>query len=191
MLRVLEDHWVSGAKRIPSPNADERPDASDVRLIVIHAISLPPGRFGTGLVEALFLNRLDANAAPELHDLAGLKVSSHFFITRRGGLVQFVQTHRRAWHAGVSAHGGRVRCNDYSIGIELEGTDEVPFTESQYAKLDALLKALFAYHPLLGVGDVVGHAEIAPGRKTDPGPCFDWRRVLRGCANQHLSGRQA
>lgn len=144
-----------------------------IDLLVIHAISLPPGRFGGPGIEQLFTNRLDPAAHPYYREIAGLRVSSHFLIRRDGSLVQFVACGRRAWHAGVSVWQGRERCNDFSIGVELEGTDEQPFEAAQYTRLVALTQALRGRYPLT---DLAGHADIAPGRKTDPGPHFDWAR---------------
>ncbi|MCU0842374.1 MAG: 1,6-anhydro-N-acetylmuramyl-L-alanine amidase AmpD [Thiobacillaceae bacterium] len=163
-----------GARRFPSPNCDQRPEGETVTLVVIHNISLPPGQFGGPGVIELFTNRLDPAAHPYYETIRGLRVSAHFLIRRDGELIQFVSCSRRAWHAGVSSWRGRERCNDFSVGIELEGSDETPFTDPQYAALNDLLAALRAVHP---IADVVGHSDIAPGRKTDPGPCFDWGRV--------------
>jgi AmpD protein len=177
-LRVNDDHWLARARRRPSPNRGPRPDPADISLVVIHGISLPPGRFGTGLVEDLFLNRLDVSADPRLVDLAGVRVSSHLFIDRRGRTTQFVPFSERAWHAGVSCWRGREDCNDFSIGIELEGQDHRAYTRSQYRRLDGVLDALLARYPCLSRSAVVGHQEIAPGRKTDPGPAFAWPQVL-------------
>ena len=168
---------VAGARQIASPNCDDRPDARDIALIVVHGISLPPGQYGgEGIVE-LFTNRLDPAAHPYYVSVASLRVSSHFLIRRDGGLVQFVPCTRRAWHAGASRWNGRERCNDFSIGIELEGSDDEPYADAQYDMLVALIDALCARYP---IEDVVGHSDIAPGRKTDPGPAFDWTRVARG-----------
>ena len=178
----MADHWLNTAKRQPSPNRDDRSDPDDVSLLVIHCVSLPAGEYGTGHVVDLFLNRLDLSAHSSFADLEGVEVSSHFLIERDGGLVQFVPTDQRAWHAGVSTHHGRERCNDFSIGIELEGVDDAPFETWQYDTLSALLVALVERYPRLGAGSIVGHAEIAPFRKTDPGRCFDWSRVLVGVA---------
>lgn len=161
-----------------SPNADSRPDADDITLVVVHGISLPPGKFGTGLVTALFTNTLEVTD-PTLAELAGLRVSSHVLISRRGCVTQFVPFHRRAWHAGVSSWRGRTNCNDFAIGIELEGTDHIPYTSTQYERLAEVLQALFHRYPRLAMSAVVGHAEVAPGRKTDPGPAFDWSRLMR------------
>ena len=141
----------------------------------MHSISLPPGEFGGDAIERLFTNRLDPAAHPYFREIAGLKVSSHFLIRRDGELVQFVPVGRRAWHAGVSSWRGRERCNDFSIGVELEGTDDGPFTDRQYERLASLISALKAKHPLR---DIAAHSDVAPGRKTDPGPQFDWPRVL-------------
>ena len=179
MLTVAADHWLAGVRRRNSPNSHPRPDASDISLVVVHGISLPPGVFDTGLVEALFTNVLDVGTHPALADLEGARVSSHLLLSRRGALTQFVPFHRCAWHAGVSSYRGRARCNDFSIGIELEGTDRRPYTDSQYRGLAEVLAALFRRYPRLSLSAVVGHAEIAPGRKTDPGPAFDWPRLLR------------
>ena len=161
------------ALQISSPNQDERPDGAAVCLLVVHSISLPPGEFGgTGVVD-LFCNRLDLDAHPFYQGLRGLEVSSHFFIRRDGELIQFVPCERRAWHAGASRWRGRERCNDFSIGIELEGSDHVAFSDPQYAELARLTRDLCTRYP---IQDITGHADIAPGRKTDPGPRFDWAR---------------
>ena len=166
--------WLEGAVRVPSPNCDVRPPGEIITLVVVHNISLPPGEFGGPGVEALFTNQLDPAAHPYFEKITDLRVSAHFFIRRDGHLMQFVPCALRAWHAGVSSWQGRERCNDYSIGIELEGTDEAPFTESQYVSLNQLLSELRRAYPIAAVA---GHSDIAPGRKTDPGPCFDWSRV--------------
>ena len=179
MCTVTAGHWLRGVLRRPSPNANDRADASDISLVVIHGISLPPGQFGTGFAEALLANELDVDAHPALGDLAGVRVSSHLLISRRGRICQFVPFHRCAWHAGDSSYAGRQGCNTFSIGIELEGTDVLPYTNSQYARLADVLNALFRNYPMLSPSRVVGHAEIAPGRKTDPGPAFDWPRLMR------------
>ena len=170
MLHVTDDHWLVGARRIESPNAGPRPDPEDISLVVVHGISLPPGEFGTGCVEALFTNTLVID---------GVRVSAHLLISRRGRVTQFVAFDRRAWHAGASSYRGRQGCNDFSIGIELEGTDSTPYTNTQYARLAAVIAALVARYPKLSVSTIAGHAEIAPGRRTDPGPSFDWARLIR------------
>jgi AmpD protein len=148
-----------------------------VELVVLHNISLPPGRFGGPGVEQLFTNRLDPDEHPFYREIAGLRVSAHFFLRRDGTLLQFVSCHERAWHAGVSRWRGRGKCNDFSIGIEIEGTDQQPYTQRQYARLRTLTAGLLAAFP--SIGGVAGHSEIAPGRKTDPGPSFDWARFMR------------
>lgn len=174
---VLDRHgWLRpspGVSHIPSPNHDLRPDNDDATLLIIHNISLPPGKFGGCEVAGLFTNQLDYASHPWLERLRGLHVSAHFFVRRDGSIIQFVPTAKRAWHAGVSFFQGRERCNDFSLGIELEGTDTLAYTNAQYGTLASLLPALRARHPLRAVR---GHEHIAPGRKTDPGPAFDWRR---------------
>lgn len=160
-------------RKVISPNADERPPATEISLLVLHNISLPPNEYGGPHIEALFSNTLDCNAHPWFERLRDLKVSAHFLIRRDGHVVQFVSTDRRAWHAGASLFEGRERCNDFSIGIELEGCDTQPFTPEQYQGLAWLTPALRARYPLQAVR---GHEHIAPGRKSDPGPCFDWQR---------------
>ena len=167
---------VPGVAHMPSPNQDSRPGDDPPTLLVIHNISLPPGIFGGPEVTDLFTNRLNHASHPWLERLRGLHVSAHFFVRRDGSIIQFVATTKRAWHAGVSCFEGRERCNDFSIGIELEGTDTTAFTETQYSTLARLTRALRARHPLRAVR---GHEHIAPGRKTDPGPCFDWARYGR------------
>jgi AmpD protein len=166
--------WLSGIRHVISPNCDGRPDGETVRLVVIHNISLPPGEFGGPGVEQLFTNGLDPAEHPYYAAISDLRVSAHFFIRRDGEVIQFVPCGQRAWHAGASCWQGRERCNDFSIGIELEGTDEVPFTDRQYEALNELMALLVAAYPIQGVA---GHSDIAPGRKTDPGACFDWGRV--------------
>ncbi|MBP0598473.1 1,6-anhydro-N-acetylmuramyl-L-alanine amidase AmpD [Herbaspirillum sp. LeCh32-8] len=167
------DGWCSAARREPSPNCDERPDGCITDLLVVHNISLPPGVFGGPYIADLFCNRLDYEVDPYFDQLRPLRVSAHFLIRRDGEVVQFVSANRRAWHAGVSVFDGRERCNDFSIGIELEGTDFEPFAEAQYSALARLTSALVERYALT---DVAGHEHIAPVRKTDPGPFFDWRR---------------
>ena len=173
------ENWVAGARRIPSPNCDSRPLGSVISLVVLHSISLPRGVYGGDQIERLFTNRLDPAAHPSFADLAGLRVSSHFLIRRDSELIQFVPLQRRAWHAGVSRWRGRERCNDYSVGIELEGTDEGEFTVAQYECLSTLFRKLRNVLPLR---QVAGHSDIAPGRKSDPGARFDWARLLRQLA---------
>jgi AmpD protein len=167
---------VRAAKQVPSPNCDERPEGATITLLVVHNISLPPGRFGGEAIEAFFTNRLDATAHPYFATIAGARVSAHFLIRRDGAPVQFVACARRAWHAGVSAWRGRARCNDFSLGVELEGTDDLAYEPAQYAMLARLTRALRRRYP---IEDVAGHSDVAPGRKTDPGPAFDWSRYRR------------
>ncbi|MGH8444501.1 MAG: 1,6-anhydro-N-acetylmuramyl-L-alanine amidase AmpD [Solimonas sp.] len=173
---VSADGWLAGARVCRSPNCDARPDPVDISLLVIHNISLPPGRFGGPHVDELFTNTLDPQAHPYFATIHSLRVSSHLFIARDGRITQYVPFGERAWHAGVSEYEGRARCNDFSIGIELEGTDERPFTAKQYARLAAATRALLAAYPRLSAARIAGHSDIAPGRKTDPGPHFDWAR---------------
>jgi AmpD protein len=160
---------------VESPNCDDRPPGVEVSLVVLHSISLPPGQYGGDSIERLFTNRLDPAAHPYFAEIRDLKVSSHFLVRRDGEIIQFVPVERRAWHAGASSWRGRSRCNDFSIGIELEGTEEAPFTEAQYQALAALIRRLQQEHP---IRDVAAHSDVAPGRKTDPGAHFDWTRLL-------------
>lgn len=173
-LTIDPDGWLTAARRVPSPNFDARADGVSVDLAVLHNISLPPGEFGGEDIERLFTNTLDGDAHPFYAGLRDLRVSAHFLLRRDGELVQFVSCHDRAWHAGVSRWQGRERCNDFSIGIELEGSDYTPFTEAQYLQLAALLEVLQRSYP---IRYLVGHNDIAPQRKTDPGPFFDWQRI--------------
>jgi AmpD protein len=165
------------ARQAPSPNCDERPEGTDMDLIVIHGISLPPGEYGGPWIDALFTNTLDPTAHPYFSGIYQLRVSSHLLIRRDGELVQYVPIHRRAWHAGVSQFGGRECCNDFSVGIELEGTDETPYDERQYRRLAEVIVALECSYPGLSRRRLTGHSDIAPGRKTDPGPAFLWPRL--------------
>jgi AmpD protein len=172
-LRINNEGLVEGVRFIPSPNRDERPAGGAIDLLVIHYVSLPPGEFGGAGIVDLFTNRLQPNAHPSYAAIAGVKVSAHFLIRRDGGLIQFVPCAKRAWHAGKSSWKGKTRCNDFSIGIEMEGTGEVPFTAAQYRRLATLTRVLQARYP---IRDIAGHSDVAPGRKTDPGPYFDWVR---------------
>lgn len=165
------------ARQVPSPNADDRPTDIDIDLIVIHGISLPPGQYGGPWIDALFTNSLDPDAHPYFAGIYQLRVSSHLLIRRDGELVQYVPFHRRAWHAGVSSYEGRDRCNDFSIGIELEGSDEDPYDIRQYQRLADVVAALVQAYPKLGSSRLAGHSDIAPGRKTDPGPAFSWQQL--------------
>jgi AmpD protein len=166
---------LAGARYVASPNCDERPAGAAVSLLVVHAISLPPGEYGGDAIERLFTNRLDFDAHPYFREIRGLKVSSHFLVRRDGELAQFVPLGRRAWHAGASSWRGRGRCNDFSVGVELEGTEGAAFAPAQYARLRELVHALRARLPLR---HVAAHSDVAPGRKTDPGAGFDWRALL-------------
>lgn len=168
------DGWLHGAQGIASPNCDARPDGAGIDLVVVHAISLPPDQFGGPGVMQLFTNQLDPAEHPYYETIHTLRVSAHFFIRRDGSLIQFVPMALRAWHAGVSTWQGRERCNDFSIGIELEGSDSQAFRWQQYEALARLLAQIRQSHPHV---DVCGHSDIAPGRKTDPGPCFEWPRL--------------
>lgn len=170
------DGWCAAALVKPSPNFDDRPAGQVIDLLVIHAISLPPNQFGGGYVQDFFQNKLDITAHPYFEEIATLKVSSHFLIDRRGQLVQFVATDKRAWHCGDSNFCGRECCNDFAIGVELEGCDEREFCDVQYDRLAQLTKAIRDAYPEIAPQNIVGHSDIAPGRKTDPGPCFDWPR---------------
>jgi AmpD protein len=177
---ISADGLLGSARYIPSPNCDERPAGCAIELLVVHHISLPPGEFGgPGIIE-LFTNQLDPAAHPYYAAISGSKVSAHFFIRRDGELIQFVSCAMRAWHAGESSWKGRARCNDFSIGIELEGTGSTPFTGAQYGRLAEVTRVLAARYP---IADIAGHSDIAPGRKSDPGPSFDWARyraMLKG-----------
>mgnify|MGYP000512293509 CR=1 FL=1 len=173
-----QDGWLSGVKQVPSPNYNTRPDASVVNLLVIHNISLPPGQFGLPYIEQFFQNELSWDQHPYFKTIQGVEVSAHFLIKQDGELVQFVSCHDRAWHAGASSFCGEENCNDYSIGIELEGTDSTPYTEAQYSGLLALTKRIQTKFPEISASRIKGHSDIAPGRKTDPGASFDWTRYL-------------
>ena len=168
--------WWRHATRVRSPNCNERPPGERVTLAIVHSISLPPGEYGGDAVPRLFTNRLDTRAHPYYARLEGLRVSAHFFVRRDGTLVQFVSCDERAWHAGASRWHGREGCNDWSVGIELEGLEGEPFERAQYRSLGRLLRALARRYP---IAEVVGHEHVAPGRKGDPGPRFDWRKLAR------------
>ncbi len=174
-MKIDAQGWLAGIPHLPSPNCDARPDNPAIELLVIHAISLPPAQFHGDAVAQLFTNTLDCDAHPYFDGLRGLRVSAHFFIRRNGELIQFVSCQQRAWHAGASEWQGRSRCNDFSLGIELEGDDHTPFLSAQYQTLQQLTHCLRQHYPLRGIA---GHQHIAPGRKTDPGPYFDWHAYL-------------
>ncbi|MBW0237700.1 MULTISPECIES: 1,6-anhydro-N-acetylmuramyl-L-alanine amidase AmpD [Pseudomonas] len=179
--------WCQGVCHCPSPNFNARPNG-EISLLIIHNISLPPGQFATGKVQAFFQNRLDVTEHPYFEGIRELRVSAHFLIERDGGVTQFVSCLDRAWHAGISSFEGRETCNDFSLGIELEGTDELPFSDAQYDALITLTRQLQAAYPGITLNRICGHSDVAPGRKTDPGPAFDWTR-FRG-ALQHTGEMQ-
>ena len=166
-----------GARQVNSPNCDDRPAGTEISLLVIHGISLPPNKFGGDEIDQLFTYQLDPEAHPYFRDIYRSQVSSHLLILRDCEVVQYVPFNRRAWHAGESCHQGRTCCNDFSIGIELEGTDEVPYEPAQYDTLEAMIKLIRDCYPAIGEQNIVGHCHIAPGRKTDPGPVFEWSRL--------------
>lgn len=171
--------WLKGVRRVVSPNYDERPSETEINLLVVHGISLPPGEFGGPYIDELFTNTLNPSQHPYFKEIDGLRVSSHVLIRRDGEIVQYVPFHKRAWHAGQSCFAGRERCNDFSIGIELEGSDDQPYEHVQYLRLAAVIRAAMRRYPGIVREHVVGHSDIAPGRKSDPGPFFDWRYLRR------------
>ncbi|HTF94953.1 MAG TPA: 1,6-anhydro-N-acetylmuramyl-L-alanine amidase AmpD [Cellvibrio sp.] len=175
---AIVDHWLNIAHKMPSPNFNQRPENVPVSLLVIHNISLPPGEFGGGYVQQFFQNRLDSAMHPYFESIAALQVSAHLFIERDGKITQFVSFADRAWHAGISSFEGVPNCNDYSIGIEMEGTDDQHFTDIQYEQLAKVTRHLLLTYPTLTLGRITGHEHIASGRKTDPGPYFDWSRYF-------------
>ncbi len=180
---MISNGWLKSAGRKESPNCDERPVGAEIELLVLHGISLPPGEYGEDFIEHFFCNKLDVSAHPYFAEIAGMEVSAHLLIRRDGGLVQFVPFDKRAWHAGVSCFAGRECCNDFSIGIELEGCDEEAYQTVQYDRLVEVTRELIAKYPGITKERIVGHCDIAPGRKTDPGPAFDWdnfRHLLAG-----------
>jgi len=171
--------WCAGVRHCPSAHCNERPQG-EISLLVLHNISLPPGQFGTGRVQEFFTSGLNASEHTYFAGIVDMRVSAHFFIERDGQISQFVSCLQRAWHAGVSSFAGRENCNDFSLGIELEGTDDLPYSEAQYDALVPLVQQLLAAYPALSVERICGHCDIAPGRKTDPGPAFDWLRLRTG-----------
>ena len=173
----IENHWLSHCTRIPSPNCDERPVTEDISLIVVHCISLPPELFGGGYIDQLFCNQLNPDEHPYFKEIHQLQVSSHLLIKRTGEIVQYVPFNKRAWHAGISEYKGREKCNDFSIGIELEGSETQAYTDKQYQQLALVSKALLENYPLLSKENITGHRDIAPGRKTDPGESFNWQTL--------------
>ncbi len=182
IIRIDSDSGlIQGARFVASPNCDKRPEGAAIDTLVIHSISLPPGRFGGPGIEQLFSNLLNPDEHPYYREIRDLKVSAHVLIRRNGELVQFVPLHQRAWHAGQSYCEGRTCLNDFSIGIELEGTDELPYEDAQYASLAKLTRIIRQVYPAITPARIYGHGDIAPGRKTDPGPMFDWKRYLDAC----------
>ena len=175
-MRLLPGGLLAGARQCPSPNCDPRPPETDIDLLVVHGISLPPGEFGSCAIDQLFTNCLDPTRHSAFQDIHSLRVSAHLLIQRDGELVQYVPLEQRAWHAGVSCFRDRERCNDFSIGIELEGTDDTPYDHRQYTRLATVVRAIQTAYPGITRDRIVGHCDIAPGRKTDPGPAFDWAR---------------
>jgi AmpD protein len=185
VIRVDPDSGLlDRARHVASPNCDQRPQGEQPSLLVIHGISLPPGEYGGPWIDALFTNTLDPSAHPYFADIHQLRVSSHLLIRRDGEVVQYVPFHKRAWHAGLSSYRGRERCNDFSIGIELEGTDDEPYEAVQYQVLAQCASALLRAYPAMSSEHITGHSDIAPGRKTDPGPYFDWQHFRRFLAVQ-------
>lgn len=176
MMDVVDNGWITTACRRPSMNCDERPEGTAIDTLVVHGISLPPGKFGDGWIEDLFCNQLDPSAHPSFKEICTLRVSAHVLIRRDGSVIQFVPFEKRAWHAGESSFEGRDHCNDYSIGVELEGTDEVSYDPAQYRVLARLSHLLMGLYPGITPQRIVGHCDVAPGRKTDPGQSFDWVR---------------
>ncbi len=176
-LPELDQGWLVDARRVPSPNGDERPAGATIDLIIVHGISLPPGEFGGPWIDALFTNQLDPEVHPYFAEIADLRVSSHVLIRRDGELVQYLPFTQRAWHAGRSSYRGREACNDFSIGIELEGSDDIPYEAVQYRRLAELIRTLRHAYPNIAADAVTGHAQVAPGRKTDPGAAFDWAQL--------------
>lgn len=185
MTPAIQDHWLNIARRVISPNCSDRPVQNDISLLVIHNISLPPGEFGGPHIDALFCNALDGNEHPYFAGICALQVSSHLLIRRDGSVVQYVPFNRKAWHAGRSSFAGRAECNDFSIGIELEGTDATAFTAAQYRRLTDVTLLLMQHYPAITPERITGHQNIAPGRKTDPGPCFDWPHYRQSLQPAH------
>lgn len=179
---LINRHWLTGVTQNPSPNCDERPDPADITLVVIHCISLPPGEFGGPYIDQLFCNQLDPEEHPYFQEIYQLNVSAHLLIKRTGEIVQYVPFDRRAWHAGKSVYAGREKCNDFSVGIELEGAEQTAYADEQYRQLAAVIKILLKTYPKLSPERITGHSDIAPGRKTDPGNSFDWEK-LHGLLN--------
>ena len=175
---TIFQHWLTEAIKIPSPNYDDRPDANDISLVVIHCISLPPGEFDTPYIDQLFCNTLNPDDHPYFKEIYQFKVSAHLLLKRDGVCVQYVAFNKRGWHAEQSSYNQQQRCNDFSIGIELEGTETCAYTAAQYSRLTTIIDSLLAAYPKLSRQGITGHSDIAPNRKTDPGPSFDWQKIL-------------
>ncbi len=173
----INQHWLTNITKTPSPNCNNRPDPTDISLLVIHCISLPPGEFDNTYIDQLFCNSLNPDDHPYFKEIHQLTVSAHLLIKRNGSCVQYVPFDKRAWHAGESNYDGQNNCNDFSIGIELEGTESVAYTEAQYERLIVVINTLLKTYPKLSRQRITGHSEIAPGRKTDPGASFDWQKI--------------
>lgn len=182
----VQQGQLFGARQVPSPNYNQRPQGTEIQLLVIHNISLPPSQFGGGYIEQFFQNQLDWSAHPYFQTIEGMQVSAHLLILRTGEVLQFVNFNDRAWHAGRSSYLAKSECNDYSIGIELEGSDDQPFTEAQYQALSQVTAAIRAAYPKIGP-HIAGHSDIAPQRKTDPGPYFEWHKFRALLANQAIN----
>ncbi|MEE9337723.1 MAG: 1,6-anhydro-N-acetylmuramyl-L-alanine amidase AmpD [Methylococcaceae bacterium] len=179
----IDNHWLNQATKVESPNCDERPIKDDISLIVVHCISLPPDQFGGGYIDQLFCNQLNPDDHDYFKQIYQLKVSAHLLIKRCGEVVQYVPFDKRAWHAGVSNYKGKEQCNDYSIGIELEGTETIDYTDAQYKQLNRVIKAILTQYPKLSTEHIVGHCDVSPERKIDPGDSFDWDRLSLEIAN--------
>ncbi|MBU2707290.1 1,6-anhydro-N-acetylmuramyl-L-alanine amidase AmpD [Zooshikella marina] len=179
VFETIENGLIEGATFCPSPNCNSRPASVTIDLLVIHNISLPPGQYCNGFIRQFFTNQLNPNDHPYFLEISNLKVSAHLLIGRKGDVVQFVRFDQRAWHAGESAFLEQQNCNDFSIGIELEGTDHQPYESVQYQRLAKITQTLIKYYPGITMERIVGHSDIAPARKTDPGPAFDWKYFKR------------
>ncbi|WP_439257213.1 1,6-anhydro-N-acetylmuramyl-L-alanine amidase AmpD [Lonepinella sp. BR2271] len=179
---VNSQGWLENIRHLPSPHFDQRPDPEDISLLVVHYISLPPEQFGGGFVDDFFLGKLDPTVHPYFETIYQVRVSAHFFIERNGQITQYVSLQDRAWHAGLSSFQGRDKCNDYAIGIELEGSNEQPFTEAQYKKLAEITRQIMAIYPKITADRIVGHCDISPERKIDPGQYFDWDKYMKSIA---------
>ncbi len=185
----IEKHWLTEANKIPSPNYDDRPEDQDISLLVVHCISLPPEQFTGNYIDQLFCNQLNPQHHPYFEQIYQLRVSAHLLIRRDGSINQYVAFNKRAWHAGVSEYKGQQRCNDFAIGVELEGSENQPYTKAQYSKLISVTQCLIQHYPELSSQHIAGHSDIAPGRKTDPGKSFDWKRYLSALSQTNNSAQ--